>query len=102
MIATKDWIKEQKGISAQKDEKFCIHCKQSQKLTNFQTIGDNKCKTCYQKYGVEYRKKRKAMTDSKFQENKSGKQDILNSLKCSDCSVFTKGNYNRFYYFEKL
>ena len=99
LIATKDWIRKQKEISAQKDEIFCIHCKQSQKSTNFTTKGSYKCKTCAQKYSVEYRKKRRAMPDSKFQENKSAKQDILNSLKCSDCFVFTQGNYNRFYYF---
>ena len=101
MIATKDWIKEQKGISAQKDEKFCTYYKKSKQLTDFSTQG-YQCKTCYQKHSAEYRKKRKTITDSEFREKKSAKQDILNSLKCSDCSVFTQGNYNRFYYFEKL
>jgi len=99
MLDTKDWIREQKEISAQKNEKFCKHCKKSQILTNFGSTTWDKCTTCNNKYQVEYRKKRRAMPDSKFQENKSAKLDILNSFKCCDCLVFSKGNYNRFYYF---
>ena len=84
-------MKEQRGISAEKGERFCTKCKKSKKLIDFSKTGCY-CKACLQNYKSEYRKKRKTLSDSELRENKCAKKDISNSLKCSDCSVFNQDN----------
>ena len=73
-------------------------------LIDFSKAGlfEGKCKACKKKYNSEHRNKRKALSDAELREQKSAKTDISIFFKCSDCSVFTQGNYNCLYFLEKF
>jgi len=76
LIASKEWIKDQRRISADKGECFCISCKKSMNLIEFSNDGlrNNKCKACRTKYNAEQYNKRKALSDEELREKNCKKR----------------------------